>query len=80
MMTTRSTRTRVALSEVKLYHNTTETARQFQDTTQDSACATNVINCAAGDTLYAGIFNANASNEFNGGTEYGSQFIVEFLG
>ena len=80
MMTTRSTRTRVALSEVKLYHNTTETARQFQDTTQDSACATNVINCAAGDTLYAGIYNANATNEFNGGTEYGSQFIVEFLG
>jgi len=80
MMTTRSTRTRVALTEVKLYHNTTETARQFQDTTQDSSCATNVIDCAAGDTLYAGIYNANSSNEFNGATEYGSQFIVEFLG
>jgi hypothetical protein len=80
MMTTRSSRTRVAISEVKLYHNTTETARQFQDITQDSACATNVINCAAGDTLYAGIYNADATNEFNGGTEYGSQFIVEFLG
>ena len=80
MMTTRSGRTRVALSEVKLYHNTTETARQFQDTTQDSACATNVIDCAAGDTLYAGIYNANSSNEFNGAAEYGSQFIVEFLG
>jgi len=80
MMTTRSSRTRVNISEVKLYHNTTETARQFQDITQDSACATNVISCAAGDTLYAGIYNANATNEFNGGTEYGSQFIVEFLG
>ena len=80
MMTTRSTATRVAISEVKLYHNTSETARQFQDITQDSACATNVINCAAGDTLYAGIYNANSSNQFNGYTEYGSQFIVEFLG
>ena len=80
MMTTRSGRTRVALSEVKLYHNTTETARQFQDTTQDSACATNIINCAAGDTLYAGLYNANSTNQFNGATEYGCQFIVEFLG
>jgi hypothetical protein len=80
MMTTRSGLTRVALSEVKLYHNTTETARQFQDTTQDSACATNIINCAAGDTLYAGIYNANSTNQFNGAAEYGSQFIVEFLG
>ena len=80
MMTTRSTVTRVAISEVKLYHNTSETARQFQDITQDSACATNIINCAAGDTLYAGIYNASSSNQFNGYTEYGSQFIVEFLG
>jgi len=80
MMTTRSSATRVAITEVKLYINTTETARQFQDTTQDSACATNVINCAAGDTLSAGIYNASASNQFNGATEYGSQFIVEFLG
>ena len=80
MMTSRSTVTRVAISEVKLYHNTSETARQFQDITQDSACATNIINCAAGDTLYAGIYNADATNQFNGYTEYGSQFIVEFLG
>ena len=80
MMTTRSTYSRVAISETKIFKNGGEVSRQFQDITQDSSCSTVVLSCSAGDTLNAGIYNASASNEYNGYNEYGSQFIVEFLG
>ena len=80
MMTVRSTNNRVAISETKIFRNGGEVSRQFQDITQDSSCSTVVLSCSAGDTLNAGIYNASASNEYNGYNEYGSQFIVEFLG
>jgi hypothetical protein len=81
MMTNRSSRTRVNISETKIYWNGTEVSRQFMDTTQDSSVATVIIDASVNDTLNAGIYNANSTNQYNGINEGGgSQFFVHFLG
>jgi hypothetical protein len=81
MMTSRSTRTRSAISETKIYWNGGEVSRQFMDVTQDSSTATVIIDAAVNDTLNAGIWNGNSNNEYNGKNEGGgSQFFVHFLG
>jgi hypothetical protein len=81
MMTNRSSRTRNDISETKIFWNGIEVSRQFMDTTQDSSVSTVIIDAAANDTLNAGIWNNNASNEYNGINEGGgSQFFVHFLG
>jgi hypothetical protein len=80
-MTSRSSRTRTAISETKIYWNGSEVSRQFMDITQDSSVATVIIDAAVNDTLNAGIWNGNSSNEYNGINEGGgSQFFVHFLG
>ena len=81
MMTNRSTRTRSAISETKIFWNGGEVSRQFMDITQDSSVATVIIDAAVNDTLNAGIWNGNANNQYNGINEGGgSQFFVHFLG
>jgi hypothetical protein len=81
MMTNRSTRTRSAISETKIYWNGSEVSRQFMDISQDSSTATVIIDAAVNDTLNAGIWNGSASNQYNGRNEGGgSQFFVHFLG
>ena len=81
MMTNRSSRTRVDISETKIFWNGAEVSRQFMDTTQDSSVATVIIDASVNDTLNAGIYNANSTNQYNGINEGGgSQFFVHFLG
>jgi hypothetical protein len=81
MMTSRSTRTRSAISETKIFWNGVEVSRQFMDVTQDSSTGTVIIDAAVNDTLNAGIWNGNSNNEYNGINDGGgSQFFVHFLG
>lgn len=45
-----------------------------------NATAACIIDASANDTINAGLWNGDATNDFNGIQEYGSQFIVYFLG
>ena len=83
VFTGRDSRTTNAIVEAKLYHNGNEVNRQFMGygSGDYNATATCIIDASANDTIYAGIWNGDANNQFNGVQEGGGcQFIVYFLG
>jgi len=83
VLTGRNSRYTASIVEAKIFHNGSEVNRQFIGYGEGNynATASCIISASKNDTINAGMWNGDSSNDFNGNNEGGgSQFIVYFLG